>query len=612
MQPAAPTKQGTVYARASYDITDGVTAFGEVSYGDSHVENQSGLFWRVNQATVRRDNPFLPASVVQAMTNAGVTSFLLSHNNRAIGIATGVNDRSVFRALGGLEGKIGDRWTWGLSFQYGLTKITNAVKNNPMPGRYTLAIDAVVNPANGQIVCRSTLSNPANGCVPYNPLGSRPLTEAQRAYLIGYARQDLRIRQDVFEGSAQGDLLDLPAGAVSLAFGGAYRRESARGDADAFSLLNSYYVGNYKPFQGRYNVKEGFAELLVPLLKDSALGRSLSLNAAIRYTDYSTSGSVKTWKIGGVYAPIDDITIRLTRSRDIRAPNLSDLFLGGVVNTQQVNNPFRNNLNDQYLQTTSGNPNLKPEVANTLTAGLVLRPSFVRGLTLSADFYDIKIRKAISSTSGQLIINNCFAGDASYCALIGGDPRVDVTSIQVVPFNATQSRARGIDFELNYQTQLGAGLLTVRGLLNYTDELSNGSGNGIVTRAGEVGNNDGGGQGVPYFRGLASATYKLDPITAQLKGRFLSASKLNREYTSADINMEYNKVPSIFYLDAYFAFDAKVVNKNAQFFLAIDNVMDKDPPVVVNNDVANAQNSGTSSIYDMIGRQYRVGFRVKF
>ena len=613
VQLLAPLETGTLYGRVSFDLTDNVTAFGELSYGDSHVSNQSGLFWRVGQATVRNDNAFLPASVVQAMAAAGVTSFPLSHNNRDIGIANGVNDRSVFRVLGGFEGSIGSSWKWDVSFQYGKTKIVNAVEQDVQPGRYNLAIDAVVNPANGQIVCRSTLTNPTNGCVPYNPFGSRPLTAAQTAYLIGYARQNLTIRQDVLEASAQGDLFSLPAGDVSLAFGGVYRKESAVGDADPVSLSSGFYVGNYKPFSGRYDVKEAFAEILVPILKDSSLGRSLSLNAAGRYTDYSTSGAVTTWKIGATYSPVDDLIFRVTRSRDIRAPNLNDLFLGGVVNTQQVNNPFRNNVNDQYLQTTSGNPDLKPEKADSLTAGIVFQPSFLRGLTLSVDYYDVKISQAISTVSGQIIINNCFAGDASYCAVIGGDPAVDVTSISVVPFNATSAQARGVDMELGYRTDIGRGSLDLRAMVNYTAKLTQTTAAaGLVSRAGEVGNNLGGGQGVPYFRALASVTYKQNPVTLQLKTRFISASKVDRELGPLDVNVEYNRVPAIVYLDAYGAFDFKLGDAAAQLFLACDNVLNTAPPVVVNNDVANAQNSGTTaSVYDTIGRQYRIGVRVK-
>lgn len=612
VQLATALEQGTVFGRGSFDFSDKITGFVEGSYGKTTTSNQSGLFWRVGTVTVQADNAYLPASVKQAAAAAGVTSFPLSSNNRAIGIATGIYDRELIRVLGGFEGKIGT-WSWNASYQYGRSASNNKVVQDIMPGRFNLAADAVVNPANGQIVCRSTLANPTNGCVPYNPLGQRALTAAQSAYLIGTSVQNLVYRQDVAQFSAQGPLFTLPAGDVSLAVGGEYRKEKADATSDALSQANVFYVGNYKPFTGSYNVKEAFAEVLVPVFKDSAIGRSLSFNGAVRLTDYSTSGSVTTWKAGLVYKPIDDLTFRVTRSRDIRAPNLSDLFQGGTFAQQTINNPFRANTNDQFSQITGGNPGLKPEIAKSLTLGVVYQPSWFPGFSASVDYYDIKIAGSIATLSAQLIVNQCFAGKTEFCSAITGDPKVDITAISVIPFNARTETARGVDFEMGYNRPVGRGQLSLRGLLNYAAELNIASPAGVITRAGELGTNLGAASGVPRFTGLLTAAYAQDPFTVQLKGRFISGGPVEQDYGPLDVNIERNHAPGIFYLDAFVGYDLKVGGGNVQLFVAAENLLDTDPPVVVSQDNTNTQTPGTNvSLYDVIGRTVRAGVRFKF
>ena len=606
-------EQGNIFGRVSFDATDDITLFAEGSYGKAKSSNQSGLFWRVGTATVNIDNAYLPASVRQAMVNAGVTSFPLSTNNRDIPIATGYYTRDVLRLLAGAEGKFGSNWRWSLSYQYGKATAHNEVLGDIRPARYNLAIDSVL--SNGQIVCRSTLTNPTNGCVPYNPLGSRPLTDAQRAYLIGASVQDVTYRQDVVEGQIQGDLFQLPAGPVSIAFGGEYRSERAVATSDAESVANSFYVGNFKPFQGKFNVKEAFGEILVPILKDSALGDSLNLNGAIRFTDYSTSGSVTTWKIGAVYQPIPDLRFRITRSRDIRAPNLNELFQGGTFAQQTVLNPFRNNASDQFNQQTAGNPNLQPEIARSLTAGVVITPSFLPGFSASVDYYDISIRNSIATLSAQFIVNQCFAGVASFCSVISPTPTtgVDLTGVSVIPFNARTENARGFDFEVSYIRPVGQGTLGLRVLANYASKLDIVSSAGTITRAGEAGTNLGVAPGVPHLTGMASLSYDTEPMTLQLKGRFIGSAAVEQDYTAANVNQDRNHVPAVVYIDAFLGFNVESMGGKFQFFLAGDNLFNRAPPVAVSQDNTNTQTPGTNVfLYDVIGRTLRAGVNFKF
>jgi outer membrane receptor protein involved in Fe transport len=605
-----PVKQGTAFGHVSYDFTDNITGYIEGSYGDSHTRTGSGLLYRFGTAIIQRDNYYLPASVRAQMTSAGVTNFGLWTDNLGLGQPIGVNRRQVARITGGLDGKIGSHWTWNAYGQHGVSKIRNAVDQDINVGNYSLAIDAVNNPATGNPICRSTLTNPANGCVPLNPLGVASLTSAQRAWLMGTAEQNIRIQEDIGSVSVQGDLFNLPAGAVSLAFGGEYRNEAAHAGADPTSLISSWYVGNYKPFRGSYNVKEGFAELLIPLLKNSPIGKSLAINLGGRVTNYSTSGTVETWKAGFTYQPVDDLRLRFTRSRDIRAPNLNDLFLGGVSLALPVTDPFRNNQPLTILQVTSGNPNLKPEIASSLTGGIVYSPHWFNGFSLSIDYYDIKIRDAIATSAAPTIINLCFQGNQAFCGVLHRDASGTLTEVDVVPFNAQSEKARGIDFEADYRTGLGSGQLQLRALVNYVNQLKIVTPTGVITRAGEAGDNLGIAQGVPHWRGLVEADYDVGPLSVQLKGRFIGAAKTESDYTPAQVNI--NNVPAIFYLDTFIGYDVKFGNSDAQLFIAMDNVLDKSPPVDVSNDTLNSINSGTNpALYDAIGRDFRVGVRFK-
>lgn len=613
-QASVPVEQKSVFARASFDVATGIQIFAEGSWNTSQTSTPIANFFRTGNTAIQADNFFLPTQVRTAMGLAGVGSIPLSTSNAKLGVLQSAIERENIRGLVGVEGELGGGWNFGLSYQYGQTDVEIRSPENPRPARYALAVDAVANPANpSQAICRSTLTAPTNGCVPLNPFGSQPLTAAQSAYLIGNSMQDLTYRQTVITGHIGGDLFQLPAGPISLAAGAEYRTERAEATTDDVSQVNGYYAGNYKPFRGSYNVKEAFAEIGLPVFKESVLGRSLDLNAAARITDYSTSGSVVTWKGGFTYRPIQDVEFRLTRSRDIRAPNLNELFLAGTVQTSNVSDPFNGGANAQFLLTTRGNLALRPEEADTLTFGVVVRPSFLPGFGFSVDYYDIQINGAIATNSAQFVVNRCAAGETSFCSQITRNAANVITGITLQPFNTRSEVARGIDIEASYRSNIGAGSIELRGLANYTDRLAIISTGNTIERAGEVGNNVGAAEGVPSWRALATATYSLDPVTVQLKGRFIGASKMDRQWGPADVNL--NRVPSVFYLDAYLGFKVGKQNDGAggEFFIAADNLLNKAPPIVAPQDNSNLVAAGTNVfLYDILGTSLRAGFRFSF
>lgn len=619
---STPLEQQSAFGRVSFDVTDSVTLFAEASYGEAESNARIASYNRPANLTLQIDNFYIPAAVRQAMVAAGQTSITIGKEYANMGTINSRQMRDNLRVLGGVEGSFGENWKWDVSYQHGKATTELRVEEMARVPTFTLATDAVANPANpSQPICRSTLTNPTNGCVPMNPLGTAALSSAQLAYVVGMPTQDIDYEQNVFAANIAGDLLTLPAGPLSAAAGLEYREEEAVAFADAISKANGFWAGNFKDFSGKYDVKEAYLELGAPVLADSALG-SLDLNVASRFTDYSTSGNVTTWKAGFLYEPIESVVLRVTRSRDIRAPNLQDLYTPGVVTNQEVADPTRGNTTVRMTQTLSGNPELDPEKADTMLVGLVLAPTFAPKLKGSIDYYDIKIDGAIATNSSQFIVNRCFAGLTTFCSAITRDATGTITAVNLRPFNALEERAKGVDVELSYTTPVAGGDLDLRLLTNYIQTLEIITPTTTINRAGEAGNNVGAAEGTPRWRSVATVTYGRDPWAFQLKGRYIGKAKVDDAWDSVIVGgiarpgIDDNQVPSVFYLDVYASFKLTGLGdflSDGEIFIASDNVLDKDPPMIPLQDNSNTVASGTNPfLYDVLGRTIRAGVRFSF
>ncbi len=204
-------------------------------------------------------------------------------------------------------------------------------------------------------------------------------------------------------------------------------------------------------------MKEGYLEAAVPLAANMAFAKSLELNAAVRRTHYSTSGSVTTWKGGLVWEPIDLIRLRATRSRDIRAPNMVELFGALTSGIALVRDPVTNqDINSNTI--AGGNPNLVPEIGDTTTFGLVLQPTndILGGrFRFSVDRFDISLDEAIGTLGAQTIVNRCFQGDQGYCQNITRNAAGTITAIYNLSFNLNELNTKGYDIEVGYDRPLG-------------------------------------------------------------------------------------------------------------------------------------------------------------
>lgn len=637
-----PEEQLTsVFGRFSFDVLDNLQLFTELSYNKSKQGSWGGYHTDKANVTIRGDNAFIPAALRTQLNGAG---FTLGTWNQDIPTRESNYERDVQRYLVGVEGSfdlLALDWKWDGYYQRGIMNAKEALVSANRD-KLLLAQDAVFNSA-GQIVCRSVRDGSTNplavGCVPFNRMGIGVNSQAAVDYIMGEPYGDRRLQQDVAALNVSTSITNPWLEPIGIAFGIESREEQISGFVPP-EYASGWYSGNFVPTIGSYTVTEAYGEALV------SLPFEFEFSGAARYTSYSESGDVVTWKAGLSWQPIPDLRLRVTRSRDIRAPNLSELFQGGSRNTNSIGDPWQNNTAVRYTQTVTGNLALEPEKADTWGLGVIYRPSFIPGLGLSVDYYDIKIKGAIGTLGPQEIIDRCFTGTIDLCqrlsANVGTDasPRViaygtngftNTTGPGAVaeyfiansPYNFLENRARGLDFELSYQFDLAdvteslPGKVSFRGIATHYLEAS--ESNGVNAPTDSVGQNGGGGP--PDWTYRLTLGYALDNFSMQAIGRGISAGVYNNQWVECASNcpasntinrtIADNSLDGAFYLDTYFAYDVPVGKVKSQLFLRVANVFNRDPAPVGKgpSDTSNVDLGINQTFYDYLGRTFRIGVR---
>ena len=615
----AKMNRQSLFGRVSFAASDNIELFAQGSYSRATAFNNALSQFNFGNITIQPDNAFIPASIRAQVT----APFSLGTLNEDLGPITADTKRTSWRGVIGARGEfnaLGTTWDWDV---YGQRTFNNVYIESriSITANYNRAIDSVRN-ANGAIVCRSTLTDPTNGCVPYNIFGTGVNSDAARDYVLGTAWGRTKLTEDVMAATLRGEPFSTWAGPVSIAAGIEHRREKVTGSNDpgTTATVRPYFAGNFFASQGSYNVDEAFLEAVVPLAKDEPFAESLDLNAAVRATDYSTSGYVTTWKAGLTYSPISDITFRVTRSRDIRAPNLAELFQSGQSSTTSILDPFNGNASTTTFQVTSGNINLNPERADTLGVGVVLEPSFLPGFAMSADYYNIKIKDAISTITAATVVNQCFLGNTQFCSQITRNASNVITSVAVLPVNVATQISRGLDFEASYRRPAFGGDLSLRVLA--TRFLKNYSNDGITPATDTVGTNGTNGtlkNSLPKWRYSATVAWENDDLGLSLTGRGVSAGVYNTSYiqctsacpvsTVANMTINDNHLPSAFYLDSNITVK---LPRDVEAFLSVDNLLNMDPAeMAFGPGIGTAPLSVNPLLYDVLGRTFRACIRFK-
>jgi iron complex outermembrane receptor protein len=606
----------TAYGHAEFALSDAVQPYVDVSYG-STVGRNVGAQGRFSLFTgggllIRGDNPYLPADVRTAIGPAGTISVGKAFND--LGNSRGRSETSTVRIVGGLKGDLSDRWRWNAYYQHGQTKYNQQQFNNLIPARLRQAIDAVAGP-NNSVVCR----NQSNGCQPFNPLGNGNFSQAAASFVTGTAWQQKTITQDVVSADINGDLFRLPGGPLAVAAGVEHRRDSLSATADPLSLAGAFYTFNGSTVSGSVKVTEGFAEVNAPLLADLPFAKTLTLNGAARRTHYSTSGNVTTWKAGVVWEPVSSLRVRATRSRDIRAPNVSELFSPLVNGQTSVADPANGNAQVLVPTRSGGNPSLRPEFADTTTVGIVLNP--VRDLFFSVDYYDIKVNNVIAVTGATNILLQCQRGSAPDCARVTRDSSNNIILISDTFANLNELQTRGMDFELNYRRQIPGGMLSFKGLATYVDKLATRftATDTVIDLAGQTGNsNFGAGPGVPHFQLTSFLTWAgRGGTSVTIQNRFIGKGRydvlqIGPDETGYNVGLpnsnDDNSVPSRFYTNLSVTQSIPAFGSGAfEVYFVVNNLFDKDPPI------APGASSATNGIlFDQVGRAFTAGARIKF
>jgi outer membrane receptor protein involved in Fe transport len=370
-------------------------------------------------------------------------------------------------------------------------------------------------------------------------------------------------------------------------------------------------------------VKEGYIETSIPLLKDQPFAKSLTIDGARRWTNYSTSGDANTWKAGAVYEPNDQILVRVTQSSDIRAPTAAELN----PNISRFQSPIPDQFRTDGITTTNayvvsgGNPTLKNEEAVTKTAGLVLKPSFIPGFRFSGDYYNIKVEGAIDSIPAGVSTGNCKSQNL-LCELItfAGAPKASpLLEIRQNLQNLNKLHAEGAEFVFNYVFDALGGNFDATLNANYVIDLSSTSALGVKTHFDNLTGNAisvTNVTGVPAYKLDGVLTYTRDNWSVTAHPRYIPEAKLESAWIGPEdygynINLSNsvvtNRVKSAAYLDLAGTYTptAKIFGGTMQIYGAVNNVFDKDPPSPL-------RFFGNGIHYDMPGRSYRLGIRTNW
>jgi iron complex outermembrane recepter protein len=632
-QLVIPDKRYIGLVNAEYAFTPSIKGSLEISYG--HVEsNAQGAQTRDTSAgsviTIHGDNPYLPAGVQAALTSAGLpltqaSSFTLGRMGTDFGYTDNQASTSLTRVLASLKGDLVGSWTWDAYYEYGEARSDQVIGNDRIqeqvagvplatgaPSRIQLAADAVIDPATGSIVCRSTLTHPGNGCQPVDLFGLNQYSAAAKGYLYGTAYQSQDYIQHVAALNLQGDLFHTWAGPVPLAAGVEYRSNATSTAADPISATSGFYVFNSSIVSGHVHVKEGYIESTIPLLKEQAWANLLELNGAARFTNYNTSGSVTTYKYGGVYEPTSWLRLRGTRSRDIRAPNTSELYSPHTTAFQTIDGALTPTV-------SGGNPNLTPEVAGTTTAGFtVVGAGVLTGLRASVDWYSINLQNAIATLTAQVLVNRC-RQEGAYCDLVSFNPNGTVAQVNTLSQNLNRVQTSGFDFELDYRWSLSAGFVDMNFLATRLEHLKTTDATGLsIDRAGVDGNNvSGGGAGLPHWQmnnllAFTGGATTVSLTTRYIQGGLFDATLIGPGQPGYNVNLpnsiNNNHVAGAIYFDLGLRYKLPVMKSDLlEVYASIDNLLDRNPPVAPSN-----QGSTNNILFDPLGRDFRVGMRASF
>jgi iron complex outermembrane recepter protein len=636
----APLERTNVYAKADYRLTDKLKVFTEAVFADITARDRISAVFDSWSGAVSIDNPFMPTAVRNGLVAAGEDSMQYARSHDEFGMRGTDMNRKYYSIAAGLEGEFGETWKWSTVFEYGKSQTTNRNLNDRIDGRWFEALDAIRDPSSGDIVCRSVEAR-ARGCVPVNIFGQDTISAEAIDYIRADHTSTTDTSQTLIQGLIAGDLFQLPAGAVKVSAGAEYRKDEIDfRPSYVWENALGFFASQFSPIQKSNDVREAFAEVLVPLVRDKPFVHSLEIEGAYRLSDYERAGSVDSWKLAGSWAPIPDIRFRLTKATAVRAPSLGEMFNPGSRGAAGLSDPCDPNLLDSGTENrrknclalgfdpvtwdpntrrmttlvfSTGNPDLDVEEADTMTVGAVVRPRFLPGFAFSTDYYKIKLDGGISRIGAQQTVDNCVdlpSLDNQFCGMLTRRPDGNLYEVLDSYINVASFEVEGVDFEATYHAELAdllrrdgdLGRISLQGVASYLKHnifIDRDVATGDETAfdyAGEAAN--------PKWRGMLNATYYRGPIQVNWSSRFVDETVTNNRLPNPaeDIGSYYN-IPSVWYHDLSVAVDTPM---DVRFTAGIRNLFNEGP----RDHPSTAR--GNLGMDDLIGRFFFLGAKWRF
>lgn len=668
---AIPTKRLMVAAEGEYELARSVYAFAEVNYGQSETDSRfeghpfqsqqpgslvgggpgvAGL-----QATIPLSNPFVPAALRTAYENQlaaqnppgnPATALITWWQRFNFGGFRGAdNNRETVRATGGFRGELdsigfGENWTWEIHHVYGRTSLDGLTEGLVGTDRLynALRVEQTPGAPAGTFRCVDAAAR-ALGCIPVDPFAD--LTPAMLDYLTLSAGQNGQSELEDSQAFITGSPFNLPAGPFQAVLGLERRAFSGFLDYDEAinrGLATGNQIGDVD--FAEIVAKEVYGEALVPVLRDLPFARTVSLEAAYRRSDTDV-GDYGTWKYGGEWAPVEGFRLRAMRARSVRAPIPGELSgIGqtfGVVQdpctqarrntgpnpTVRAANCTADGVPADYVPPlvveqsvagfNGGNPALTPEEATTLTYGFVFTPTFLRNFSLTVDRFLIDVEDIITVVARQDQANRCYdTADRLFCDQLqrGANPVVPganyvLNSVNEQLQNVAALEVAGFDVEARYGFNLGgAGKLDVQAQMTFYDKADQLPIPGAEVR--DLLGTAGGStidQGFLKRQGFLNVNYLRGPLAANWRTRYLGAADMSAFVEG------FPRIGSHAYHNVRLAY---LMGDASEVFLGVNNVFDKEPPLFASGTSGTQALDTIPGYYDVYGRSYFGGVRVKF
>jgi iron complex outermembrane receptor protein len=650
--------EAAVYAH--YDFNDSAQLYTEFNFHDDHTVAQiapSGLFGLL--ADVSCSNPLLSQAWIDTLCtpyDLGPTdsaSLLILRRNVEGGGRQDDLRHTSYRGVVGLKGSVFDHWDYDLSAQYGTVLLEDTYYNDFSYTRAGRAMDVVADPETGAPVCASVLNGVDPNCVPYNIWSLGGVTPEALAYLQtpGFARGNTQ--QTVVSGSMSSDLgaygIKMPTAedGISVAFGAEHREESMVLTTDtAYSTGDLFGQGGPNiGTRGAYNVNDLFAEVRAPLVQGMTGIQSLVLDASYRYSDYSTGVSTDTYGFGLDYAPVESFKLRGSYQRAVRAPNINELFAAAglglydndydpcagavpVATLAQCQNTgvtaaqygvIPDNPAGQYNAIFGGNVDLKPETSDSYTMGFVFTPTFVDRLSVTADYFNIKVDGVVSSLNPVTTLTNCLEAGLN-CDLIHRDSigTLWATSdayIISTNINLSKLKTEGFDLTANYGFDVGSmGQMNLNLIGTYLAKLETEEipGLGAYDCAGYYGSTC--GTPNPEWRHTFRATW-MTPwnVDLTLSWRHFDSVAIDRSSSQPLLEGSYNAVDAKLAAQDYFDLvGSYTFREKYELTVGINNLLDDDPPLSSQVGAGFGNGNTYPQVYDALGRYIFLHLSAKF